>query len=167
MIDWKASYQQVSNLSISLSEAFLKKESKSGWHWHFRSGIFITVCCLFVYYSTLHRGKTCHPVGQTSQSMCARFSSLCDIYIMSPSCSVKRCSVLNTTATCHGTVKERVLNDSGFQEPKYNTRIVSCSMVMVVWCLRVLMFNQHVYSSRSTPRADTTRCRLQSQLDIY
>ena len=31
----------------------------------------------------------------------------------------------------------------------------------------VLMFNQRVYSSRSTPRADTTRCWLQSQLDYY
>ena len=37
----------------------------------------------------------------------------------------------------------------------------------ILWCLRVLMFNQRVYSSRSTPRTDTTRCRLQSQLDIY
>jgi len=33
--------------------------------------------------------------------------------------------------------------------------------------LCVSMFNQRVHSSRSTPRADATRCWLQSQLDYY
>jgi len=31
-----------------LTQAFLKTESKSGWHWHFGSGICISICCLFI-----------------------------------------------------------------------------------------------------------------------
>jgi len=42
-IDWK-SFLAVSK---QFKAAFLKIESKSGWHWHFGSSIFITICYLF------------------------------------------------------------------------------------------------------------------------
>jgi len=38
------------------------------------------------YYWTLHRGKTCHPVGQKSQLLGDKFSSLGDIYVTQLQC---------------------------------------------------------------------------------
>jgi len=50
--------------------------------WH---GIFITVCCLFIYLfiycRMLYRGKASHPVGENSQSLGDKFSSLGDTYV--------------------------------------------------------------------------------------